>query len=159
MTFWPDVKDDAPTLGFDDDETQQLVNIAKLDPQAVIVNSYYHNLGSIEEMTRDTLANAIRWQYNTAAGFLNGFTANEQAALLSTTLTVGKANVDGGGTESDTCKIFNLSATEVGLSGDFTEGSVLSLFNTSSNRIAKPTANAVANSGYTDSSLNASSAW
>lgn len=97
--------------------------------------------------------------YNTAAGFLNGFTANEQAALLSTTLTVGKANVDGGGTESDTCKIFNLSATEVGLSGDFTEGSVLSLFNTSSNRIAKPTANAVANSGYTDSSLNASSAW
>lgn len=63
MTFWPDVKDDAPTLGFDDDETQQLINIAKLDPQAVIVNSYYHNLGSTEEMTRDTLANAIHWQY------------------------------------------------------------------------------------------------
>ncbi|MEA4919327.1 MAG: DUF6273 domain-containing protein [Clostridiaceae bacterium] len=98
-------------------------------------------------------------EYDAIAGFLNGFTANEQAALLSTSLTVGKASVDGGGTETDTCKIFNLSATEVGLTGDFTEGSILSLFNTSSNRVTYPTANAVSNSEYTNSSLNASSAW
>lgn len=98
-------------------------------------------------------------EYDAIAGFLNGFTANEQAALLSTSLTVGKASVDGGSTETDTCKIFNLSATEVGLTGDFTEGSILSLFNTSSNRIAYPTASAVSNSEYTSGSLSASQAW
>ena len=45
MTFWPDVKDDAPTLGFDDDETQQLVNIAKLDA-GLSLNSYYQTSGA-----------------------------------------------------------------------------------------------------------------
>lgn len=97
--------------------------------------------------------------YAALAGFLNGFTADERAALLSTTITVGKASVDGGGTETDTCKIFNLSCTEVGLSGDHTCGSLLSLFNTAANRIAYPTAQAVSNSSYTSSNLAASKAW
>ena len=97
--------------------------------------------------------------YAALAGFLNGFTANEQAALLSTTITVGKATVDGGGTETDTCKVFNLSCTEVGLSGDAVCGSILSLFNTASNRIATPTSDAVSNSTYTSSSLKVGSPW
>ena len=98
--------------------------------------------------------------YSALAGFLNGFTANERNALLSTTIVVGRASVDGGGTESDTCKIFNLSCAEVGLSGDVTAGSLLALFNSSnSSRLAYPTAQAVSNSNYTNSSLNTGAAW
>lgn len=97
--------------------------------------------------------------YSALAGFLNGFTANERAALLSTTITVGKSSTDGGGTETDTCKIFNLSCTEVGLTGDHTCGSKLALFSDNASRIAYPTAQAVSNSTYTSSSLAASKAW
>ena len=61
--------------------------------------------------------------YNTIAGFLNGFTANERAALLATTITVGKSSTDGGGTETCVDKVFPLSCTEVNLSGDHVCGS------------------------------------
>ena len=61
--------------------------------------------------------------YSGIAGFLNAFTANERAALLNTTITVGKSSTDGGGTETCTDKIFPLSCTEVGLSGDHVCGS------------------------------------
>ena len=44
--------------------------------------------------------------YSGLAGFLNAFTANERAALLNTTITVGKSSTDGGGTETCTDKIF-----------------------------------------------------
>ena len=49
--------------------------------------------------------------YSGLAGFLNAFTANERAALLNTTITVGKSSTDGGGTETCTDKIFPLSCT------------------------------------------------
>lgn len=100
--------------------------------------------------------------YTSLAGFLNAFTANERNALLETTLTVARNTVtDGGGSETVKDKIFLLSNTEVGLANEnsIAEGSILSLFNTSSNRITQPTAAAVSNSDYTNSSLNASSAW
>lgn len=97
--------------------------------------------------------------YAALAGFLNGFSANERAALLSTTITVGKSSTDGGGTETDTCKIFNLSCTEVGLTGDHACGSKLALFSGDASRVAYPTAQAVSNSTYTSSSLSASKGW
>ena len=98
-------------------------------------------------------------EYDAEAGFLAGFSANFVAALLSTTHTVGKATVDGGGTESCTDKIFLATCTEVGLSGDVTAGSKLALFSNDSSRLAYPTAEAVSKSEYTNSSLNASSPW
>ena len=49
-------------------------------------------------------SNANVWsnynEYDGEAGFLAGFSANFLAALLNTTHTVGKASVDGGGTET-----------------------------------------------------------
>ena len=54
--------------------------------------------------------------YSGLAGFLNAFTANERAALLNTTITVGKSSTDGGGTETCTDKSFPLSCSEGGLS-------------------------------------------
>lgn len=108
-------------------------------------------------------SNANVWdnynEYQQEAGFLAGFSANFLAALLTTTHTVGKAQVDGGGTESCTDKIFLATCTEVGLSGDVTAGSKLAIFSNDASRQAKPTAEAVSKSEYTNSSLNANSPW
>lgn len=56
------------------EELQNLRGILIMDPHAIIVNSYYHNLGDTECMTRDNLADALRWQYElqhaTVANFL-----------------------------------------------------------------------------------------
>lgn len=60
--FWPDITSND-TLVFEDYEVEQLQNILAIDPHAIIVNSYYHNLGDTTCMTRDTLADALRWQY------------------------------------------------------------------------------------------------
>ena len=98
-------------------------------------------------------------EYDQEAGFLSGFSASFLAALLTTTHTVGKSNTDGGGTETCTDKIFFASCTEVGLSGDHTCGSKLALFSDNNSRLAKPTAEAVSKSEYTNSSFNANAAW
>jgi len=98
-------------------------------------------------------------EYDAEAGFLAGFSANFIAALLTTTHTVGKATVDGGGTESCADKIFLATCTEVGLSGDVTAGSKLALFSDDSSRLAYPTAEAVSKSEYTDGNFNVNSPW
>lgn len=108
-------------------------------------------------------SNANVWsnynEYDGEAGFLAGFSANFLAALLNTTHTVGKASVDGGGTETCTDKIFFATCTEVGLTGDHTCGSKLALFTDNASRQAKPTAECVSKSEYTNSSFNANSFW
>lgn len=107
-----------------------------------------------------TKANSAGWNgYDGEAGFLAGFSANFLAALLNTTHTVGKASVDGGGTETCTDKIFFATCTEVGLTGDHTCGSKLALFTDNASRQAKPTAECVSKSDYTNSSFNANSFW
>ncbi len=62
MTLWPEVERDN-TLTFEDEEKEQMSNIIAIDPFAILVNSWYHNLGDCTCMTRDTLAEALRWQY------------------------------------------------------------------------------------------------
>lgn len=96
--------------------------------------------------------------YSGLAGFLNAFTANERAALLNTTITVGKSSTDGGGTETCTDKIFPLSCTEVGLSGDHVCGRKLAIFSDNNSRIATVTASCVANSNYS-SNPGSGAAW
>lgn len=96
--------------------------------------------------------------YSTLAGFLNAFSANERNALLNTTHVVGKSSTDGGGTESCTDKIFLLTCTEVGLSGDHVAGSKLAIFSDNASRIATVTAECVANSNYS-SNPAANAAW
>jgi hypothetical protein len=96
--------------------------------------------------------------YDTIAGFLSAFTAEERAALLETTLTVGKSSTDGGGTETCVDKVFLLSCTEVGLTGDHTCGSKIAMFSDNASRIATVTAACVANSNYS-SNPAANAAW
>lgn len=52
------------TLGYQDD-METLENIIKVDPNAIIVNSYVHNLGVMDGyVTLADLSNALRWQYD-----------------------------------------------------------------------------------------------
>lgn len=53
-------------------------------------------------------------QYATRPGFLNGFTDDEKAAILSTTIRVVKPSVDGGSYEDVVRKVFLPSRTEIG---------------------------------------------
>ena len=99
-------------------------------------------------------------EYDAQAGFQNDFSANFRNALLSTSLTVVKASVDGGGTETVADKVFLLSTTEVGLADEgYAEGSKLALFSDNTSRLAYPTALCVSNSEYTSTSLKTDSPW
>ena len=110
-------------------------------------------------------SNAYVWsnynEYDGEAGFLTGFGPEMLASLLTTTLTVAKPTVDGGGSETFQDKVFLLSMAEVGLGSEngISEGSKLALFSDNNSRKAYPTAQAVSNSEYTNSSLSASQPW
>lgn len=100
--------------------------------------------------------------YDEQSGFLNAFSADERASILETNLTVVRATVDGGGSETFKSKVFLLSTTEVGLANEsgIAEGSRLALFTTdNSSRLCNPTASAVSNSTYTTSGLNTGQPW
>lgn len=101
-------------------------------------------------------------EYDQEAGFLTNFSEQMKAELLTVTKRVAKNTVtDGGGYEDVTQKIFLLSNTEVGLANEnsIAEGSLYALFNTASERLAYPTAQAVSMSEYSDNNLAASKPW
>lgn len=101
-------------------------------------------------------------EYDQEAGFLTNFSEQMKVELLTVTKRVAKNTVtDGGGYEDVTQKVFLLSNTEVGLANEnnVAEGSIYELFNTANNRLAYPTAEAVANSEYTNDGLAASKPW
>lgn len=64
MSFWPDYNEKSGNFVFEDFEQEQLQHIAKIDSHAILVNGWFHNLGSPDAMTRDSLADALRWQYD-----------------------------------------------------------------------------------------------
>lgn len=101
-------------------------------------------------------------EYDQEAGFLTNFSAQMKNALIEVTKkTVKNTVTDGGDYENVVSKIFLLSTTEVGLADEnsIAEGSIYALFNTASERIAYPTAEAVSKSEYTNTNLTASKAW
>lgn len=101
-------------------------------------------------------------EYDQEAGFLTNLSTQFKEKLLTATKRTAKNTVtDGGGYEDVTSKMFLLSNTEVGLTNEnnVAEGSLYDLFKTAANRQAKPTAEAVSKSEYTNSNLNASSNW
>ncbi|MDR2044156.1 MAG: DUF6273 domain-containing protein [Clostridium sp.] len=100
--------------------------------------------------------------YNTEKGFLAYFSAELLAQLMTTSLTVAKNTItDGGSSETVSDKIFLASNTEVGLANEnsIAEGSAFAMFNSNAARKATPTAEAVSNSNYTNTSLNTGAAW
>ena len=62
--MYPDVVDlHGLNLTFDADDLQRLQEIRSTDPMAIIVNSWYHNLGGVKCISRDDLANCLQWHY------------------------------------------------------------------------------------------------
>ncbi len=98
-------------------------------------------------------------EYDAEPGFMTGFSKNMKEAILDTTLTVGRASVDGGGTETCVDKIFFPSCTEVNLAGDHSCGTKMESFSDNTSRLQTPTAEAVAESEYTSSSFKVGSPW
>lgn len=61
--FWPTFYEESGFFTFDPDDAQELRAILATDPDAIFVNGYYTNLGPMEDMTRESLTAALRWQY------------------------------------------------------------------------------------------------
>ena len=70
MSFWPDYDEPTDSFTFDADDLEQLRGIFRKDVGAIFVNSWYANLGDTEGMTRDSLAEALRWQYEAGSSML-----------------------------------------------------------------------------------------
>lgn len=85
-------------------------------------------------------------EYSADVGFQNGFSAEFRNALLNTAITVGRAAIDGGGTETCIDKMYLASCTEVNLTGSVTCGSRLSIFTDDASRQTSQTPECAANS-------------
>lgn len=102
-------------------------------------------------------------QYATRPGFLNGFTDDEKAAILSTTIRVVKLSIDGGSYEDITRKVFLPSTTEVGLANEnnIAEGAAWGYYTSNSARIGSLTSQAYNNtkSSSKPSSVSTACYW
>lgn len=105
-------------------------------------------------------------EYDQEAGFLTNISADLRAAMVAVEKTVALNTVtDGGKSEKVTAKVHLLANVEVGFAEEvasYPEGRIYDYFaanNTNTQRIAKPTAQAVSKSEYTNASLNANSGW
>ena len=61
--FWPDI-DKGGSFESEKDDIKEIKSILSTDRNAIFVNGYYTNLGDLDAMTRDSLASALRWQYD-----------------------------------------------------------------------------------------------
>ena len=100
-------------------------------------------------------------QYATRPGFLNGFTDDEKAAILSTSIRVVKPSVDGGSYESIQRKVFLPSTTEVGLSNEnsIAEGAPWGYYTSNTARIGYVTRQCFSSSPSSSEPSSKNTAW
>lgn len=100
-------------------------------------------------------------QYAARPGFLNGFTDDEKAAILSTTIRVVKPSVDGGSYEDVVRKVFLPSTTEVGLPNEnsIAEGSAWGYYTSNSARIGYVTQQCFSNTPSSSKPSSKTTAW
>ena len=100
-------------------------------------------------------------QYATRPGFLNGFTDDEKAAILSTTIRVVKPSVDGGSYEYIQRKVFLPSTTEVGLSNEnsIAEGAAWVYYTSNTARIGYLTQQCFSNTPSSSKPSSKTTAW
>lgn len=53
-----------------EDNKAEIERVLAIDPNAVLINGYYYNIGSLEEMTLTSLVDGIRFQYRNSYGEL-----------------------------------------------------------------------------------------
>ena len=100
-------------------------------------------------------------QYANRPGFLNGFTDNEKAAILSTTIRVVKPKADGGSYEDVVRKVFLPSSTEVGLSDEnsIAEGKAWGYYTSNTARIGYVTQQCISNTPSNTKPSSKTEAW
>ena len=100
-------------------------------------------------------------QYASRPGFLNGFTDDEKAAILSTTIRVVKPSVDGGSYEYIQRKVFLPSTTEVGLSNEnsIAEGAAWGYYTSNTARIGYVTQQCFSNTLSSAKPSSKNTAW
>lgn len=100
-------------------------------------------------------------QYASRPGFLNGFTDDEKAAILSTTIRVVKPSTDGGSYEDVVRKVFLPSTTEVGLSNEnrIAEGAAWGYYTSNTARIGYVTQQCFSNTPSSSKPSSKTTAW
>lgn len=100
-------------------------------------------------------------QYATRPGFLNSFTDDEKAAILSTTIRVVKPSVDGGSYEDVVRKVFLPSTTEVGLSNEnsIAEGAAWGYYTSNTARIGYVTQQCFSNTPSSSKPSSETGTW
>lgn len=100
-------------------------------------------------------------QYANRPGFLNGFTDDEKAAILLTTIRVVKPSTDGGAYEDVVRKVFLPSTTEVGLSneGSIAEGAAWGYYTSDTARIGYVTQRCFSNTLSSAKPSSKNTAW
>lgn len=100
-------------------------------------------------------------QYAARPGFLNGFTDDEKAAILSTTIRVVKPSIDGGSYEDVVRKVFLPSTTEVGLSNEnsIAEGAAWGYYTSNTARIGYVTQQCFSNTPSSSKPSRKTTAW
>ena len=100
-------------------------------------------------------------QYAARPGFLNGFTNNEKAAILSTTIRVVKPSADGDSYEDIVRKVFLPSTTEVGLSNEnnIAEGAAWGYYTSNTARIGYVTQQCFNNTPSSSKPSSKTTAW
>ena len=100
-------------------------------------------------------------QYAARPGFLNGFTDDEKAAILSTTIRVVKPSVDGGSYEDVVRKVFLPSTTEVGLSNEnsIAEGAAWGYYTSNTARVGYLTQQCFSNTPSSSKPSSKTTAW
>ena len=99
--------------------------------------------------------------YDTLSGFLSMLNPRFTAKLLDTTLTVSKAEIDGGASETFNAKMFLASTTEVGFTNEngIAEGFLISMFSDNIFRIGYPSEECVLESDYKQPTINTTTGW
>ena len=100
-------------------------------------------------------------QYADRPGFLNGFTDDEKAAILSTTIRVVKPSVDGDSYEDVVRKVFLPSTTEVGLANEnnIAEGAAWGYYTSNTARIGYVTQQCFSNTPSSSKPSSKNTAW
>lgn len=100
-------------------------------------------------------------QYATRPGFLNGFTDDEKAAILSTSIRVVKPSVDGGSYEDIQRKVFLPSVTEVGFfnENNIAEGSAWGYYTSDPARIGYVTQQCFSNTPSSSKPSSKTNGW
>lgn len=86
LEVWPEAMDsDGTTVTLKSDDAAEARRILAEDPDAVFVNSWYHNLGMFEDeyLTVEVLAEKLRWQYEDCGQLLSDWEIVEASETAS----------------------------------------------------------------------------